>query len=179
MKKIREHLSLSQQDLALLLNVSCSTIAMYECGMRSLPSKATEKWCRLQALWHQSQMRAIPAVAAANVHNRLQQQRALSLLNDRVKRAAIRKIGLTMRLSRMETQHRNYGLKLYVLRNLMEEALPGSRELQLLKNREQMTLIRLAGCCSSRRQLLTFQLQVLTSEQKAAQAGTVILQHQT
>lgn len=179
MKKIRKDLNLSQQDLALLLHVSRSTIAMYEKGMRSLPSKATEKWCRLQALWQQGLARKLPVVTMTNSHHYQQQHQALLQLNDRVQRAAARKVSLTLRLAHMETQHSSLGLKLYVLRNLMEDALPGSRQLQLLKNREQMALIRLAGCCPARRQWLAFQLQVLTTEQKAAQAGTIILRQQS
>lgn len=40
---IRNLLGLSQNDLALLLNVSRSQIAMYESGKRNLPIKAKEK----------------------------------------------------------------------------------------------------------------------------------------
>ncbi|ANH80915.1 hypothetical protein A8C56_07915 [Niabella ginsenosidivorans] len=175
MKKIRKALNLSQQELALLLNVSRSTIAMYEKGLRSLPSKASEIWCRVQLLWQQSLIRTVPAAAMANSHHLQQQQQALSQLNARVQRAAARRVRLTQQLTYMEEQHQRLGFKLYVLRHLMEDALPGSRQLQLLKNRELMTLIRLAGCCSSRRQLLAFQLQVLATEQKAALSGIITL----
>lgn len=178
MKKIRQELGFSQQDMALLLNISRSTVSMYEKGRRHLPAKATEKWTELQLLWQEHHRKTLLPRNSENSFLRVQHSHSLSLLDDHVQRAAARSIGLTQQLSRMEAEHARLVKKLHFLRGLMAGTQKHSRELALLKNREQQTFLSLAACCPQRRQLLAFRLQVLQSQQKAALAGKVIVQQQ-
>lgn len=175
MKQIRKDLHLSQQDLALLLNVSRSTICHYEKGIRNMPVHALEKWVHLQSLWQQNQTQKLPAFVAENKFLKLQEAEALERLNLHVQQAAARAISLTQQLTQMETLRRQLVQKLMLLARLRQETPTGSRQFLLLKNRQQMTLLRLTECCAARQELLALKLQVLQSQQRAALAGKVNL----
>ncbi|WP_300599387.1 helix-turn-helix transcriptional regulator [Niabella sp.] len=178
MKQIRKAFNLSQQELALLLNVSRSTIAHYENGLRSLPAGAAEKWLALQQQWQQSAQRASAPQTSRERFLQVQHQQSLDLLNMHQQRAAARSVSITQQLTAMEEQYARLINKLYILKRLVQEAPAGSRRMELLANRLQLTLIQLSECCPQRRQLLAFKLQVLTAQQKAALAGKVIVQQQ-
>lgn len=178
MKKIRIELGFTQQDMALLLNISRSAVSMYEKGLRHLPGKASAKWAVLQLLWEENNQKKILPRHAEKSLLKTQQHHSLSLLHMQVQRAAERAISITQQVSRMEAQHSRLVKKIHFIKGLMQEAKPGSREMELLENREQRTLIGLAACGPERRQLLAYKLQVLHSQQKAALAGKVILQQQ-
>ncbi|MBO9620832.1 MAG: helix-turn-helix transcriptional regulator [Niabella sp.] len=178
MKKIRKHLNLSQQELALLLNTSRSAIAMYEKGLRDLPAAAALKWMQLQLQWQQDQRKPNLLRLHQSAHLTVQQEQSLMLLNAQEQRAAARTVTITQQLSVLEKRHRLLLQKLYFLKELLAESPAHSRHAALLKNRMQHTLISLAECSPACRQLLAFQLQVLTARQKAALAGKVILLQQ-
>lgn len=178
MRQMRKDLSLSQQELALMLNVSRSAIALYEKGLRPLPAKAGKIWAEMILLWQRQQRLTEPPRHLERNLLIAQQQQSLSLLNLHLQRAAARSISITQQLTGMEQQYRCQVRKLHFIKGVMQEAKQGSREMELLQNREQQALLTLAGCCPQRRQLLAFKLQVLRSQQKAALAGKVIVQQQ-
>ncbi len=178
MKKIRQELGLSQQDLALLLNVSRSAISMYEKGFRPLPAKAAEKWTALQRLWQEQRQKTLLPRNIEKSFLQVQQRESLSLLNIQAQKAAALSVRLTQQVARLEEKHNRMFKKLHLIKGLMRDTPKGSREMELLKNREQRTLISLAACSPERRQLLAYKLQVLHSQQKAALAGKVVVQQQ-
>ena len=177
MKQIREDLHLSQQALALLLNVSRSAISHYENGMRNMPAKAAAKWSSLFQLWQQQREKTIQPGAAADPYRQLRQQQSLQALNAQLQRAAARSVSISQRLTHMEKRHDRLAHKLHFLKNLIKECRPGTRQMDLLKSLEEVTRIQIAECCPEQRQLLTGKLQVLGMQQKAALACRVIIQH--
>ncbi|WP_018629984.1 helix-turn-helix transcriptional regulator [Niabella aurantiaca] len=176
MKEIRKNLNLSQQELALLLNVSRSTIAMYEKGLRPLPPEASLKWMKMQQQWQENQRKPNLLRPGQNSYLTVQQEQCLAFLNAQAQRAAIRSVSVTQQLAALEDQHRILLQKLHFLKELLEETPRGSRQAELIGNRMQHTLIGLAYCGPERRQLLSYKLQVLTAQQKAALASKVIVQ---
>jgi len=178
MKEIRKNLGLSQQELALLLNVSRSVVAMHEKGMRNLPAEASLKWMKMQLLWQEQRRNPSLLHTGSNTYVSLQQEQSLTLLNAQVQRAAARSISVAQQLALLEEQHRLLLQKLHFLKEILAQTPRGSRQAALIKNRVQDTLIGLAGCSPGRCQLLRYQLQVLTAQQKAALAGKVIVLQQ-
>lgn len=178
MRQMRKDLDLSQQELALMLNVSRSAIALYEKGLRPLPAKAGIKWAEMQLLWQRQQHLTQPPRNIEKHFIIARHRQSLSLLNLHLQRAAARSISITQQLTGMEQQYQRQVRKLHFLKGIMENSQPGSRQMQLLQNREQQALGVMSGCCPQRRQMLAFQLQVLQARQKAALAGKVVLQQQ-
>lgn len=176
MQEIRKNLNLSQQELALLLNVSRSTISKYEKGLRSLPAEASLKWMKMQQQWQENQRKPDLLRPRQNSYLTVQQEHCLAILNALAQRAAVRSVSVTQQLSALEEQHRILLQKLFFLKELLKETSHGSRQAELIGNRMQHTLIGLAGCGPERRQLLSYKLQVLAAQQKAALAGKVIVQ---
>ena len=176
MREIRKNLNLSQQELALLLNVSRSAIAMYEKGQRPLPAAASLKWMKIQLHWQENRHRCGLLLPAPNTYLTVQQEACAMLLNVQLQKAAARCVSITQQLSVMEKLHLQLMQKLRFLKEVLDETPKGSRQAELLKNRMQYTLIGLAQCCPGQRELLNYKLKVLTAQQKAALAGKVILQ---
>lgn len=178
MKEIRKSLGLSQQELALLLNVSRSAIAMHEKGMRSLSAEASLKWVKMQLLWQEQRRNPSLLQPGSNTYVTVQQEQSLTLLNAQLQRAAARSISIAQQLAILEEQHRLLLQKLRFLKEMLAQTPRGGRQAAFIKNRMQHTLIGLAGCGPGRCQLLRYQLQVLTAQQKAALAGKVIVLQQ-
>ncbi|WP_300603865.1 helix-turn-helix transcriptional regulator [Niabella sp.] len=178
MKAIRKEFNLSQQELALLLNVSRSTIAMFENGLRALPARASKQWTQLLLLWQEYGPKNQLPRGDQNQYLKVQQKESMNRLNAQVQRAAARSVSLAQQLAQQETQYPFLVKRMHLLKALMRETPAGSSQMALLKNRAELTQIQLAACCPQRRQLLVFRLQALTALQKAALAGAVIVQQQ-
>jgi hypothetical protein len=178
MKEIRKDLNLTQQEMASLLNVSRSAIAMYEKGMRELPAAASLAYNKLMLFWQQSMGRQRTLRPINSPFLQVEQTQCTARLKACQERAAATIVHITQQLSAMEQKHQKLSQQLHVLQSLMQDARPGTLQMSLLKNREQMVLIRLSKCSPERRQMLQFRLQVLTARQKAALSGNVILQQQ-
>lgn len=175
MQQIRKELHFTQQELALLLGVSRSTIALCEAGLRTLPVKAITKWERLHHYWQQSLRHQLPAPRPAASPYLLKQSNTLFQLKARMQRAAARSVAISQQLTKMENRHRRLGLKLFVINSLIQES-DHKREMQLLVNRSQLTQMHLANCCPLSREMLQFKLRLLNAEQKAALSSSVIVQ---
>ncbi len=154
MKQMRKDLQLSQQEMASLLNVSRSAIAMYEKGMRELPSAASLAYHKLTLSWQQSMGRQRTLHLINSPFLQVEQTQCMARLKACHEKAAATTVHIAQQLSDMEQKHQKLAQQLHVLRALMEETRPGTLQMSLLKNREQMALIRLSKCCPQRRQML-------------------------
>lgn len=177
MKKIRTQLQLTQRELAALLGISPSSICMYEKGQRNLPPKAALKLAQLQLqLQQKSLQKAIPATAL-NSRQQAHLLKVEKVLNAHARKAAATALHISLLLSRMQERYNRLYQKLAFIRELMQEAVPGTRQLSLLQNMELDVLAAMDYCGPARQQVATYKLATLKGRQQAAmQTGHFVKQ---
>ena len=98
---IRDLLGVSQEDLALLLNVTRSQLAMYESGKRDLPVAVKVKLASMLKLLHDSASQK----AAPEPHVKKQEQLSENWIKEWVTINKIRQMALERKIKRIEKKY--------------------------------------------------------------------------
>lgn len=168
MKAIRKNLHLTQRELAGLLGVSNSVIALYERGQRSLPSKATEKLVALQLLFQQTgQQRSTPHYKVTS-RQQAQLLKVEKMLKAHAQRAAAKALHTSQVLSRMQDRYQQQLKKMELVQQLLQQTQPATRERSFLDNMELDVLEALDHCGPARQAVATYQLAILKARQQVA-----------
>lgn len=165
MNTLRKELQLSQRQLSMLIGVSQPLLALYERGLRSLPTKALLKLAKLQLLLQQA---ALQKKQPRIPQQKTLQTRMTKLLSDHQQRAAYTVMRLGRELERMQDRHGKLLQRLTVIRTLAKEAPPATREKSLLENMEQEVLSKILHCCPEKQALIRYRISLSNAWKEAA-----------
>ncbi|MBO9595469.1 MAG: helix-turn-helix transcriptional regulator [Niabella sp.] len=168
MKLLRIQLQLSQRELADLINVSRSTITMYEKGWRNLPSEAMIKLLQLEALHQQLALKKTTSSRQLQTFLQPRMQKVEKALNAHAQRAAADATRVAYKLTQMQQQYAQLHQKLAFVHHLMEAAAPGSRQLSRLQDMEENVLDAMSSCSPDRQLVVQYKLSLLKARQQAA-----------
>lgn len=165
MNALRKELQLTQRQLSLLIGVSQPLLALYERGLRSLPTKALLRLAELQLLLQQALLQ--------KKKPRLPQQKALQnkvnkLLKDHQQRAAYTAMRLGRELERMQERYGKLLQRLTVIQALVKKVPPATTEKSLLENMEQEVLGEIMHCCPEKQALIEYRLSLFNAWQRVA-----------
>ena len=168
MKALCNQWHLTQRELAALIGVSNSVIAMYEKGRRSLPAKAALKLATLQmAMQQNDNVKKTPSIKLFS-RRHAQHHKAQKLLKAHAQKAAADALRISQELERMQLQHRQLEKKLDFLQALMAQAQPGTRQMSLLENLELDVLDAMEQCCPAKQELAAYKISLCNARQQAA-----------
>lgn len=168
MKAIRKNLHLTQRELAGLLGISNSVIALYERGQRNLPSKATEKLVALQLLFQQTGLQKTAPKYKVTSRQQAQQLKVEKMLKAHVQRAAAKALHTSQVLSQMQERYDQLLKKMELIQHLLQQSLPATRERSLLENMELDVLEALDRCGPARQAVAAYRLAILKGRQQVA-----------
>ncbi|MGJ7032808.1 helix-turn-helix domain-containing protein [Niabella hirudinis] len=167
MKELRNRLQFSQQQMALLLGVSRSALALYENGHRSLPTHALIKAGELELLSKQKRAKSNRAVTPAKEQDLAQYREVTAQLEQLASNTASDITRTERELARMQELHECLVKRLEVIDLLTVQDTPVFSK-QLVEQLKQDTLIAMAACCPARQLLMEHKLLVLKSAKKTA-----------
>ncbi|MBZ4192162.1 helix-turn-helix transcriptional regulator [Niabella beijingensis] len=168
MKLLRTQLQLSQQELADLIDVSRSTITMYEKGWRNLPSAAMVKLVQLELLHQQLQLKKTVPNKQLQTFLQLRMLKVEKVLNAHARRAAADALTISFTLSHMQERYAQLQQKLAFVHHLMEDAAPDTRQMIRLRNMELNVLEAMDSCSPDRQLVAQYKLSTLKARQQAA-----------
>ncbi|MBZ4190446.1 helix-turn-helix transcriptional regulator [Niabella beijingensis] len=168
MKSLRTQLHLTQREMADLIGVSYSVIALYEKGRRNLPTKASIKLAQLQL---SLQQQPLTKKRTEDIIFNQQQSKLLKLekvLNSHARKAAAKEINTSFILGKMEDRYKRLIEKLAFIHRLMEDTSPTSKEMSLLQNMELTVMEGLDNCSYAKQRITKYKLEVLKGRKQAA-----------
>lgn len=168
MKKNTTSLPFTQQELALLLGVSRSAVALYAAGSRSLPTAALIKLSELEIAAAKPSGKSRKTTAQVKEFNKLQQQKTERRLQQQAQKAEMERLRRERELEKLRFRHEGLVRKLVILQTLKEKTITGSRPKSLLEHIEQQTLRAMETCCPARQLWVEYRLLALQNNQKAA-----------
>jgi len=137
---IRKKLGLTQHELAGLLQVSRSTINMYELGKRSLPVAALLKLGQLEIVYNQAQQNRLPALRQISTTAAEENTRNLSsILQGKIQACRNKAAQLQQQLQVMQQDHNRLACLLITMHTWQQEmnGMPGSEKAQLQSDIQQ------------------------------------------
>ncbi len=137
---IRKKLGLTQHELAGLLQVSRSTINMYDLGKSSLPVAALLKLGQLEIVYNQAQQNRLPALRQISTTAAEENTRNLSsILQGKIQACRNKAAQLQQQLQVMQQDHNRLACLLITVHTSQQEmnSIPGSEKAKLQSDIQQ------------------------------------------
>ncbi len=167
MKRLRETLGLSQEQLAIYLGVTRSLLSMAEMGKRSLPVKAFVKLSELE-----KSLRSNVQYKAASLQQHATADAAV--VRSHAKKCMARAAGIKLQLTALEKNYQQCLTALLAtghLMSLLPEGEAGKKDRLWLELLELQTLKKMKDCGNAAQVIL--QLRINALEHEARQAGKI------
>ncbi|GEM_PF-2852849 len=168
MNNLRNELSFTQEEMAILLGVSRTLITLYEKGMRNLPAKALEKLSRIQILINEASNKKPAPCRKLLALQQKHRQQAQNLLHAHAKKAATQAIRLSMQIAVIRQHYQQLENKAKLFHLLLQNVEKESREWHLLSNMQEQLLHNLDTGSPTSQYIVAYQLSLLITKQQVA-----------